>query len=178
MRSRIMYIEDKSSGLSEPAVAMLALCLVGLAGCGGDVSRDPRLRGGYAAGQSLRLRVDAFAFTYDAADHPAERGLQVTAAQELRAAGPEATREWERRNRARVVSRLPAGTRFRLERVDLVTTSDTATLVPRAVIADGPGRGRQVSLSGVSSGVPGATEYPYPRMPDPGVLEVVSPRAP
>jgi hypothetical protein len=130
-----------------------------------------------AKGQTLRLRVDAFTFAFDRVSHPSERGLQVTANEELRSTDAAVTRDWERRHAAKVVARLPAGTVLRVERIESVPSADTATIVPRAVLADGPALGGgPISLAGISTTVPGSGggEYPYPAAPDPRFVEVIS----
>lgn len=88
---------------------VLSLVGFGLHGCSSDVSDDPKLRGGYSKGQTLRLRVDAYAYTFNEARHPAESATQITAAKDLKPHDVTARAEWQRRNAATIVAHLPAG---------------------------------------------------------------------
>jgi hypothetical protein len=158
-------------------LGILALILPGVCGCTTDVSGDPTLRGGYARGQTLRLRADGYTYRFDKVHHPAEAGTHVVAPRgsDLRDAAARA--EWERSRGSTIIATLPAGTMFRVERIDYLPTLDTATIVPRGVILSGGGAAeeRRVSLNGISVHVP-STNYPYPLAPDPTLVEVIAPK--
>jgi hypothetical protein len=149
--------------------AILSLLLVGIHGCSSDVSGDAKLRGGYSKGQTLRLRVDAYAYKFNEVHHPAEAGTQITVAKASKLEDATARVAWERRNASMIIAQLPAGTVFRVERIDYVPTLDTA-IVPRAVIINGTPRGEKIALSGISTEVV-STGYPNPVAPDPNVVE-------
>lgn len=133
---------------------------------------DAKLQGGYSKGQTLRLRVNAYAYKFNEVHHPAEAGMQITTASGLKLENVTARAEWERRNASTIIAQLPAGTELRVERIDCVSTHDTAVIVPRAVITSGAGRGQKIALSGISTDV-ASTRYPNPVTPDAYVVEIV-----
>ena len=153
--------------------AILNFLLIGVYGCTTEVSSDPKLRGGYSKGQSLRLRVDAFTYKFNEVRHPAEAGTHITVPKVSNHLDDATARaEWEERNESTIIAHLPAGTILHVKRIDYVPTLDTATIVPCAVIVEGSRRGQEISLSGISIQLP-STGYPYPVAPDPSVVEIV-----
>ena len=160
--------------MSQRLFALFILLSVGIHGCSTDVSGDAKWRGGYSKGQMLRLRTDAYCYTFQhPCDYPRKCGLQITTDPSADPQAPAMSADWERLFERKVVARLPEGTRLRVDTVEYVTTPNTTTLVPHAVILDGAERGKQVSLLGISVDVP-ASGYPNPLSPDLAIVEVVS----
>jgi hypothetical protein len=153
--------------------ALFILLFAGIQGCVTDVSRDARWRGGYDKGQTLRLRTDAYCYKFQyPCDYPRKCGLQITIDPLADPQDAAMSADWERLFEARVIARLPEGTRLRVETVEYAATFNTTTLVPHAVILDGPERGKNVSLLGISTDVR-APGYPNPLSPDMAIVEVV-----
>jgi hypothetical protein len=163
--------------MSRSIILSLIVLIAGIQGCSNDVSQDARWRGGYARGQTLRLRTEAFCYRYQyPCDYPRKCGTQITIDPNADPQDPAISADWERLFEAKVVARLPEGTRLRVESVDYAATFNTTTLVPHAVILDGPQRGRSISLLGISTDIR-APGYPNPISPNQTIVDVVPDRA-
>jgi hypothetical protein len=126
----------------------------------------------YRKGQMLRLRRDGFAYRWKQVQHPAEAGVQITVPRSAKLNDATARAEWEPSTQRQLIARLPVGTVFRVERVETVSTIDTAIIVAYGIIVDGALRGQAISLSGVSIDDP-QSGYPYKVAPDTSVVEIV-----